>query len=825
MNCNTPPHTPKLRVGGVALALCVLLTALLVPPAHAQAPRIQAIDELMPLERDRQLFEGRRWRLTAERMAADHDAEIVDAEGEVLVRSGDDYMQADFARYFHFSEWIYLRGNVRVRWDKYYLEAEEAEFDLRNRVGWLKRGRIITEDPHIYISSERIEKKGDLQYSFAEAEITACEDDPAAWSLKVSSATINQNDMATLWNPRLRVLDMPVLYFPYLAFSTKYTRESGLLYPEFGSSNRLGVTYLQPIYFAINDENDATLTEYYMSDRGVMQDLEFRSTPDSASKLWLRGSWLNDREADDTEAEEDDQFDEDGLIRPNHDRYWLRGMFDGYLVDPDWQLKMDLDYVSDQNYLREFQRGQIGYNRSRSILRSEFGRDIATQDSLTRTSAMLISRQSDNYGLNLQAAYTQNLAYMNDNLDPAENPTVQRLPELSAFAYKNTLGSTPFEWEAQGIATNFWRRGGTTGLRLDARPELSLPLTSRYGSIIPSVAWRQTFYSLNNHENIETVTDLSGGVVDSSATTDKDYISRSIPEVSVSALSEISRTFDLSTPAEVSLDNAGESSWTKLRHTLQPRLAYTWIPDVNQDDTTYIVESSDSNGTTSSEVTPLFDDVDYIQQVSQLRYSLTNIFDRKRQAVVLAPQEGNFYLPREVTDYRQFFRLRLEQYYDFNEANRTDMLDTYERRPFSDVEVEAIVYPGDFISLSSSTFISPYDLQVTEHEHWLNLYYQDKASLRFGLDILQEVDTYQHRNDDRLRTVNLATTLHLLPDWIIDARYEYDILRDEEVEREVALTYRYHCFDFQVVYFDDTFEQSYTFRVNLLGLSSPSLSF
>lgn len=824
MNCNTPPHTPKLRVGGVALALCVLLTTLLVSPAHAQAPRIQAIDELVPLENGRQLFEGRRWRLTAERMAADHDAEIVDAEGEVLVRSGDDYMQADFARYFHFSEWIYLRGAVRVRWDKYYLEAEEAEFDLRNRVGWLKRGRIITEDPHIYISSERIEKKGDLQYSFAEAEITACEDDPAAWSLKVSSATINQNDMATLWNPRLRVLDIPVLYFPYLAFSTKYKRESGLLYPEFGSSSRLGATYLQPIYFAINDENDATLTEYYMSDRGVMQDLEFRSTPDSASKLWLRGSWLNDREAAATEAEEEDQFDEDGLVRPNHDRYWLRGMFDGYLVDPDWLLKMDLDYVSDQNYLREFQRGQIGYNRSRSILRSQFGRDIATQDSLTRTSAMLVSRQYNEYGLNLQAAYTQNLAYMNDNLDSSDDPTVQRLPELSAFAYKNTLGHTPFEWEAQGTATNFWRRGGTTGLRVDARPELSLPLTSQYGSIIPSVAWRQTFYSLNNHESIDTITDLSGGVVDSSTTTNKNFISRSIPEVSVSALSEISRTFDLSTPPEVSLDNAGESSWTKLRHTLQPRLAYTWIPDVNQDDTTFIVETSGSNGTTR-EVTPLFDDVDYIQQVSQLRYSLTNIFDRKRQAVILAPQEGNFYLPQEVTDYRQFFRLRLEQYYDFNEANRTDMLDTYERRPFSDIEVEAIVYPGDFISLSSSTFISPYDLQVTEHEHWLNLYYQDKASLRFGLDVLQEVDTYQRRNDDRLRTVNLAATLHPLSNWIIDARYEYDILRDEEVEREVALTYRYHCFDFQVVYFDDTFEQSYTFRVNLLGLSSPSLSF
>ncbi len=816
------PHTSVLRVSGIALALCLALAILSLPPAHAQRLNVQTFDELRPLESGRQLFEGRRWRLTAERMATDHDAEIVDAEGKVLVRSGDDYLQADFARYFHFSEWIYLRGNVRVSWDKYYIEAEEAEFDLSNRVGWLKRGRIITEDPRISISSDRIEKKGDLQYSFAQAEVSACEDDPQAWSFKVSSATITQEDSAVLWNPRLHILDIPVLYFPILAFPTISTRESGLLYPDFGYSSRDGITYLQPLYIVIDDENDATLTEYYMTERGVMHDLEYRSTPDSATKLWLRGSWLDDRTAASTEAEEYSQFAGDGLIRPNHERYWLRGMLDSYLHDPNWQIKMDLDYVSDQNYLREFETGRIGYLRSRNTLRSEFSRDIATKDSLTRTSALLVSRQYDDYGMNLSAAYTQNLAYMNDNLTPSNDPTVQRLPEFSAFAYKTSLGETPFEWEAQGIATYFWRRGGTTGLRLDARPELSLPITSSYGSIIPSVSWRQTLYSLGRHEDIDTSTNTLATA--SSSTTDEDFISRGIPELSVSALSEISRTFDLSPPPMVSLDNAGESSWTKLRHTLQPRLVYTWRPDVNQDDTTYVVENSNTS-LTGSEVKPLFDSVDYIQEASQLRYSLTNIFDRKRQSVVLAPQDGNFYLPQEAVDYRQFFRLRLEQYYDFIEASRTDLLDQYERRPFSDVEVEATLYPGKFVSLTSSTFFSPYDLRVTEHEHWLTLFYEDKASLRFGFDVLQEVNTYQRRDDSRLRTVTLGGSLHLLSDWILDARYEYDLLREEEVEREVALTYRHHCFDFQFVYFDDTFEQTYTFRVNLMGISSPTLSF
>lgn len=800
------PSTILLSRGVLALALGLLLLVLLVPGAAAQSPQGEIVDGLVPREGNRQLFEGRRWRLTAERMTADHEAEIVDAEGDALVRSGDDYMRADFARYFHFSEWIFLRGNIQVRFDKYYFEAEEAEFDLRNRVGWMKRGRIITEAPTIIVNGERIEKKGDLQYSFTDAEITACEDDPAAWSIKVSSVTINPDASAAIWNPRLRILDVPVLYLPWLAFPIQTKRESGLLFPDMGLSNRDGTTYLQPIYFVINDENDLTLNEYFMSKRGVMQDLEFRSRPDSATKLWLRGSWLDDKVTAPTEAQENDQFDDDGLIRPNADRYWARGMFDGYLIDPDWNLKFDVDYVSDQNYLREFRTSRVGYNNSRNTLLREFGRDIATRDSLTRSSALLVSRQYDGYGINFKTVYTQNLAYMNDNLDPADNPTVQRLPELSAFAYRENIGDTPFEWEAQSALANFWRRKGSTGTRLDLHPQVSLPLTSRYGSVIPSVGWRQTVYGIHKYEAVDDEGDAGSGLDDVQPTSGDDYLSRGMPDVTITSMTEFSRAFDLFSPPKVSMDNAGKSSWTRLRHTLQPRASYAWIPDVDQDDL------------------PEFDAVDRIEETSALRYSLTSIFDRKRQAVVLAPQEGNYFLPQEVVDYRQFFRLRIEQYYDFVEQERTDLVDLYPRRPFSDVEIEATIYPEDYISLSSKTFISPYELDVTEHEHWLTLYYKDRANLRFGFDFLEEVDTYQRRNDERLRTVNLGGTFHLVRDWIFDARYQFDLLREQDVEKEFALTYRHHCFDFQVIYFDDNFEQSFTFRINLLGLSSPSVS-
>ena len=72
----------------------------------------------------------------------------------------------------------------------------------------------------------------------------------------------------------------------------------------------------------------------------------------------------------------------------------------------------------------------------------EFGRNLDTIDSYKRTSTGMISRTWDsNYAVNLKAEYTEDLRYKGGNLSGNKNPTVQRLPELTGYVYKQQLAN------------------------------------------------------------------------------------------------------------------------------------------------------------------------------------------------------------------------------------------------------------------------------------------------------------------------------------------------------------------------------------------------
>ena len=74
------------------------------------------------------------WQLEANRIVGQKNAGVVEAFGSVLLFKGNDYLQADYARFYPDTHWVYLRGHVKVKWEQDYLQAEEAKFDLKNKV-------------------------------------------------------------------------------------------------------------------------------------------------------------------------------------------------------------------------------------------------------------------------------------------------------------------------------------------------------------------------------------------------------------------------------------------------------------------------------------------------------------------------------------------------------------------------------------------------------------------------------------------------------------------------------------------------------------------
>lgn len=733
------------------------------------------------------------WDIEADKAVGLDDGDILEASGNVLLRQGPNYLRADFARYHRNTHWVYLRGNVKAGLGEDVLEADEAEFDLNKQVGWLKNGKLFLAEPHLYFSGKRVEKEWGDVYTFKEATVTACDGDSPAWSFDAGEGKININGKARMKHVKFNIKDTPVMWTPYFTMTTKQ-RQSGLLIPGVGYSSRFGAYINLPIYLVVNEENDITLYENLMSQRGLMQGVEYRHNWDflNAKGFW-RFDYLWDALIADRETKEIPPLDEDGLLRTNHSRYWLRSKMDAEIPGIALQVKLDLDFVSDQNYLREFRAGDSGFDKSRDIFTDEFRRSIAESDQ-DRVSTFLASRSWDRVGVYAKTQYTQAVEFGHGNDSWDNDESLQRLPEISAFIWKDRLPGLemlPLELQADLNGGYYWRRYGSTGGRFDFHPRLSLPLSSAYGAVIPSVGFRETIYSLDHYQPT------------TEGQTNEWNQSREMLDVNVLAETEFFRIFDLSSGnlMAASEDTLGESRWVALKHSAQPKVEYDYVPYVKQ--TTH----------------PYFDEKDRVSEENEISYSLTNVFTRKREEVVMRTEGQETPQAGVEVGYMEIVNVRVENGYDFVEAERGEETDVYDRRPFNDIMADATLRFDHWISVTNKTWFSPYLGEFTEHSHYLNLGMPEYFNASFGFDFQKDVNEFKRQNRPDISILSVGGDVHIYGGFSVGAAYKTDLERARDLETMASLSYKHQCFDVKVAGTITPFEERVEAWVNLVGIN------
>lgn len=716
------------------------------------------------------------WTFTADKINADHVAEYVEAEGECTFTDGKNTLRADFARYYKQTGWVILKGNVRAMWQGDFMEAEEAEFDLNTMLGWLKKGKVFVVKPHLYLESDYIRKyKGD-SYTFTNAKVTSCSGDKPAWSLTAEEGDITLDGYTKLWHTSFRIRDFPVAYLPYMQIPSGGKRQSGFLMPELSSSSRFGLGVTLPYYWAVNDEMDVTFYQNWMSSRGYRQGLELRHANDSNVKGYWRMDWLNDSKvyANNSDEEDDSLVGNDGLLRPNRNRWWWRSKFDGYLGTPSWRVMVDVDLASDQDYLKEFSKGYLGYKQSRNEMLTEFGRDINPADDEERQSVIMLTRDYERVGLAGKIEYNQNLEYMNGNNDADENETLQKLPELHAYAFKDRIGETPLEFEASAQYDYFHRNKGTTGHRLSFQPEFSMPLSTDWITVTPKVGVRGNLYYVDTWELDEKQIEVDGLNVGDTVEASSTPMTIN-PMAGLDIFSELTNIYKGDTP-ELALteENVGQSRWASVKHSIIPRVGYEYQPR-----------------RTGLANRPYFDSMDRFFGESELTYSLTNVLDRKRQTVSLT---GNG-IPSLETDYMDFLRVRVEQSYDYQEGSREDEVDAYQRRPFSDIMAEVMLKPYMGLSLSSKSFFSPYMGKITEHENRVGYTFTEGSDVYLGYDFLDKRNEYKYRIGDRIQVLTLGGNYNIAQNLVLGMEYRRDLDGARDLEKKLGVFWTGECYD------------------------------
>ncbi len=339
------------------------------------------------------------------------------------------------------------------------ITGERIDYNLNSGTGVVYNGAADVP-PYYHIGGERMERRGEGRYHIRKGFLTTCEDDPPTWGFHFGSLDADLETSLFGTNGSLWVKKLPVLPFvPFFAAALRRERQTGFLFPLFGSTTRKGYFYEQPFYWAISDSQDATFTLDYYQLRGIGANVEYRYLLDAQNKGTLNGFFIK----------------ENLLPAPETDHGENRGWF-GFrhesLLGPGLTFKADINAVSDDVLLRDY--GDQLYQRS--------SQDVQSNVFVTKSWS--------------QWSMTAAVFEYQDLTSPRA-VELYRLPDVRFSGSAHPVEAwNGFTYTLDSRLTNFVRDVGSSGGRLDIAQRISQPFSpGGYFTVTPFLATQMTAYS------------------------------------------------------------------------------------------------------------------------------------------------------------------------------------------------------------------------------------------------------------------------------------------------------------------------------------------
>lgn len=527
------------RLPVIALAACLLGSAGFPLLARAQAPSSVTVDTA-----------GGEVTITADRMEQVGPSNLVIATGNVEVTRGTTRLLADRVEVNQDTGDAVAVGRVIFYDGDDRLTGERVDYNLKTGTGVVHNGQARST-PYYRISGERMERLDESHYRIRRGIFTTCEDDPPTWSFHFGSANAHLEDVVYGTNASVWIKNLPVIpWFPILGAPIRKERQTGFLFPSFGSSSLKGNYIHVPFFWAISDSQDTTVQLGYFDKRGVGLTTEYRYILSPAAGGSVRAFGIHETEVASNELNTSGASTPgstpttESQPRKPDDRGWW-GLQHNWTIGPGLSFKADVNGVSDDLVLRQYSDNL--YERSRQSVQSNVF--------LTRSWP----------GANVVA----NLFWYQDLTTPRP-VELNRLPDLRLTIPLQPIPRSPLyvTYEVSSQLTNFVREVGSEGIRYDFAPRISVPIPVQgWFTVTPFMAPRLTAFS-------KTVTGTRVGLDGISVEVTKDEpIARRSLDLGADFEARASRIYDL----------GGVGGVGAILHSIEPRATYTFRDGSNLD--------------------------------------------------------------------------------------------------------------------------------------------------------------------------------------------------------------------------------------------------
>lgn len=671
---------------------------------------------------------------------------------------------------------LFARGNVRIRQDRWTLYADEVEVDqkeetftARGSVLFLERGNQIQGSslrynygtgkgvihdasgfllPSTTFSADEVYREDERTYRLVKARYNSCDvcqPPPYAWEVRAAEVTIHPEEYLWGTHGTFRVKGVPAMYLPIFRYPLA-DRQTGFLTPRFGSNSKEGFIYGQEFFWAISDSQDATLGTIYRSKRGLSPTVEYRYILENGRGS-LDSQYLHDRQLD------EDRY----VVNFRHDQ-----TFTSELTG-----KADVNVRSDKNFPEEF---AVGFQERTNLVNSSSGflRYALPRHTVSLAGQFFQTRSPD---------------------APTTDEEFLRVPELAVTSVEQPLwDASPLLFGQESTFVYLDQVDEISAARLDLHPRFSLPIAlASYLTFTPSVGVRGTFYS-RGAQDIE-----------------EDAVSRGLVELGTEFTSRLFRTFPV----------RGERL-RGIRHTVEPRVAYLYIPEVTQDDL------------------PQFDATDFISPQNRFFFSLIN-----RLSAIMRDPDGRqrrfdfltLSLETSVTPdarTRTFSDLYLGalQPEDITQAVKAGSVVPISNRPgfskaterdVANIVARMSITPPWPVSLKVSGSLNPETGQIETGNGHLTASYKDVASFSLGY-------TLSRPSNEEAVIGELGLTI--LEGTKLTYLARYDVEEDNFLEQQVGFIYQTCCWALNIIYTrrntENPDDPPSDIRVNFELLTAPS---
>lgn len=584
----------------------------------------------------------------------ERNGDIVELKGDVQLIFETHHLSSDEATINLSTKQIEARGNVSYLTTETFAQADSASYNYETKLGVFRNGYV--QAGQVLFEGEVISKVGDQSFEADRAYFTSCKTCPASWSIRGRRIEAKMGSYAYLKSTTFYILDVPVLWLPYLIVPIKSSRQTGFLPPTLEiSRNDLGVG--TSFFWAMSENQDSTWS-FNKSKRGLKGLLEYRYVLSKESQGRLQSAYLQDKLFRDK-------------VSPNSDNHrWFLSYENHFLLPENIVQNSKVNLVSDLFYPRDF------------------ADDIEGEGDPALENRFSVSKNFDQHHLSLDTGLYINLL----KEDPLSKNTdaVHRFPEIRYSLVHSPIPKTPLYFSFDANYVNFARqdfsyddidpskpddpvpaiRDGQfspetdimrTGQRLDLSPKLSLPFRlGPYFEVLPELAYRETQYQFNTRP-----TEPNDSFSSSAA--------RRYLKADLNVKTRVSQVYEF--------DRDESESVQAIKHEIIPEVTYSRIPwfkrpdhpffgDEDGQPPAYRISDPVKNSDVLGKRRLQFDYQDRTYDLRTISFGLTNRLIQK-----LIGESG-------ISTYRQALSLSLTQSYDLVEAEKPD------GQPWSDFEAK-----------------------------------------------------------------------------------------------------------------------------------------